>query len=153
LLGRNPNPNSDAIREITALGARVIPLAGDISDEAGMMALLARLGVEALMRNAIEAMEDSKTRELVVSTSPVSDDLVEISVADTGAGISPEIGGQLFQPFVTTKRQGMGVGLSISRTIVEAHGGSLAPRPNPGGGTVFTFTLPAVTREEAGDAV
>jgi len=106
-----------------------------------------------LMRNAIEAMEDSKTRELVVSTSPANDDLVEISVADTGAGIAVEIGAQLFQPFVTTKRQGMGVGLSISRTIIEAHGGSIAPRPNPRGGTVFSFTLPAVTKEEAGDAV
>jgi len=106
-----------------------------------------------LMRNAIEAMEDSKTRELVVSTSPTNDDLVEISVADTGAGIAPEISAQLFQPFVTTKRQGMGVGLSISRTIIEAHGGSIAPRPNPKGGTIFSFTLPAVTKEEAGDAV
>jgi two-component system, LuxR family, sensor kinase FixL len=106
-----------------------------------------------LMRNAIEAMENAKKRELVISTSPVTDDLVEISVADSGAGIAPEISAQLFQPFITTKRQGMGVGLSISRTIVEAHGGSIAPRPNPGGGTVFSFTLPAVTKEEAGDAV
>lgn len=106
-----------------------------------------------LMRNAIEAMEESKTRELVVSTSPTNDDLVDISVADTGAGIAPEISAQLFQPFVTTKRHGMGVGLSISRTIIEAHGGSIAPRPNPRGGTIFTFTLPAVSKEEAGDAV
>ncbi len=106
-----------------------------------------------LMRNAIESMEDVERRELVVSTtSPRNDNLIEISVADTGAGISPEISAQLFQPFVTTKRQGMGVGLSISRTIVEAHGGSIAPRPNPGGGTVFSFTLPAVSKEEAGDA-
>jgi two-component system sensor kinase FixL len=106
-----------------------------------------------LMRNAIEAMEGSETRELAVSTSPANDDLVEISVADTGAGIAPEISAQLFQPFITTKRQGMGVGLSISRTIIEAHGGSIAPRPNPGGGTIFSFTLPAVSKEEAGDAV
>jgi two-component system sensor kinase FixL len=105
-----------------------------------------------LMRNAIEAMEDSEKRELVVSTLQAPDDMVEISVADTGAGISPDISAQLFQPFITTKRQGMGVGLSISRTIVEAHGGSIAPRPNPGGGTVFSFTLRAVTKEEAGDA-
>ena len=98
-------------------------------------------------------MENSKTRELVVSTSRTDDDLVEISVADTGAGIATEIGAQLFQPFVTTKRQGMGVGLSISRTIIEAHGGSIAPRSNPRGGTVFSFTLPAVSREDAGDAV
>ena len=72
----------------------------------------------------------------------------KISVADTGAGIAPEMTAQLFQPFVTTKRQGMGVGLSISRTIVEAHGGQIWAEPNPGGGTVFSFTLRAVTKEE-----
>jgi two-component system sensor kinase FixL len=104
-----------------------------------------------LMRNAIDAMEDTERRELVVSTSLARDNQVEISVADTGAGIVPEISAQLFQPFVTSKPQGMGVGLSISRTIIEAHGGSIAPRINPGGGTVFSFTLPAVTKEEAGD--
>ena len=106
-----------------------------------------------LMRNAIEAMEDTEKRELVVATAAVPDNMVEITVADTGTGIAPEITAQLFQPFITTKRQGMGVGLSISRTIVEAHGGSIAPRPNPGGGTVFAFTLPAVTKDEVGDAV
>ena len=106
-----------------------------------------------LMRNAIEAMEESEKRELVVATTSVADKMVEISVADTGSGIAPEISAQLFQPFVTTKRQGMGVGLSISRTIIEAHGGSIAPRPNPGGGTIFCFTLPAVSQEEVGDAV
>ena len=106
-----------------------------------------------LMRNAIEAMEDTDRRELVVSATAVADNMVEIAVADTGAGLAPEISAQLFQPFITTKRQGMGVGLSISRTIVEAHGGSITARPNPGGGTVFGFTLPAVTKEEVGDAV
>jgi two-component system sensor kinase FixL len=105
-----------------------------------------------LMRNAIEAMDDSERRELTVATAQMPDHTVAISVADTGAGIAPEIKAQLFQPFVTTKRTGMGVGLSISRTIVEAHGGTIVPRPNPGGGTVFSFTLPAVTEEEAGDA-
>jgi two-component system, LuxR family, sensor kinase FixL len=102
-----------------------------------------------LIRNALEAMENSQKRELVVATAPTPQDLVTISVSDTGTGISSEIGAQLFQPFVTTKRQGMGVGLSISRTIIEAHGGSIAAQPNPAGGTVFSFTLPAVTKEEA----
>jgi two-component system, LuxR family, sensor kinase FixL len=106
-----------------------------------------------LMRNAIEAMEDAEKRELVVATAAAPDNMVEISVADTGTGIAPEITAQLFQPFITTKRHGMGVGLSISRTIIEAHGGAIAPRPNPGGGTVFCLTLPAVTKEEVGDAV
>ena len=106
-----------------------------------------------LMRNAVEAMEETEKRELVVSTVPAQDKLVEIKVSDTGTGIAPEVSAQLFQPFVTTKRHGMGVGLSISRTIIEAHGGSIVARPNPGGGTVFSLTLPAVTKEEVGDAV
>jgi two-component system, LuxR family, sensor kinase FixL len=106
-----------------------------------------------LVRNAIEAMEDGERRELVISTAVAPDDMVVINVADTGSGIAPEISAQLFQPFITTKRQGMGVGLSISRTIIEAHGGTLAPRPNPGGGTIFSLTLPAVSKEDAGDAV
>jgi two-component system sensor kinase FixL len=105
------------------------------------------------MRNAIEAMESGARRELLISTATAPDSMVEIRVADTGPGIAPEVSAQLFQPFVTTKTQGMGVGLSISRTIVEAHGGSIAAWPNPGGGTVFGFTLPAVSREDAGDAV
>jgi two-component system sensor kinase FixL len=79
--------------------------------------------------------------------------MLAISVADTGAGISPEIMSHLFQPFVTNKRQGMGVGLSISRTIVEAHGGQIGASPNPAGGTTFRFTLRAVTQEEFNDAV
>jgi two-component system, LuxR family, sensor kinase FixL len=106
-----------------------------------------------LMRNAIEAMDETEKRELVVSFTPAADNMIRISVADTGSGISPDISTQLFQPFVTTKRQGMGVGLSISRTIVESHGGTIAPQPNPGGGTIFSFTLPAVTPEEARDAL
>jgi two-component system, LuxR family, sensor kinase FixL len=104
-----------------------------------------------LIRNAIEAMENEPVRELIIATSPAQDRMAEIRVSDTGPGIAPEISAQLFQPFVTTKSHGMGVGLSISRTIIEAHGGSIVQRPNPGGGTVFSFTLPAVTKEEAGD--
>jgi two-component system sensor kinase FixL len=106
-----------------------------------------------LIRNAIDAMETAPRRELVVATSPAADNMLEISVADTGSGIAPEIADQLFQPFVTTKAHGMGVGLSISRTIIESHGGSITQRPNPGGGTIFAFTLPLVDKEEGGDGL
>jgi two-component system, LuxR family, sensor kinase FixL len=106
-----------------------------------------------LLRNAVEAMESSQKRELVISTESGNDDMVTISVADTGSGIAPEIMSQLFQPFVTNKRDGMGVGLSISRTIVEAHGGKIGVEPNPGGGTIFRLTLRAVTQEDFRDAV
>jgi two-component system sensor kinase FixL len=106
-----------------------------------------------LIRNAIESMQDASRRELLISTEPAEDDMLLISVSDTGTGIAPEIASQLFQPFVTTKRQGMGVGLSISRTIIEAHGGQIWVEPNPDGGTVFRFTVGAVTREDAEDAV
>jgi two-component system sensor kinase FixL len=106
-----------------------------------------------LIRNAIEAMEQSARRELVIASRPSGTGSVEISVADSGPGIAPEILGQLFQPFVTTKRYGMGVGLSISRSIVESHGGQIRVEPNTGGGTVFRFTVSGVTAEDLGDGV
>lgn len=106
-----------------------------------------------LLRNAIEAVADHDRRELMISTRLSADDMVEVSVADTGAGISADISAQLFQPFITTKAQGMGVGLSISRTIIEAHGGRIWTEPNPGGGAIFKFTLRAATKEDIGDAL
>ncbi|MFI5013346.1 MAG: PAS domain S-box protein [Hyphomicrobiales bacterium] len=96
-----------------------------------------------LLRNAMDAMQDATRRELILSVVPSDDGMVEISVADTGPGISEEIAAKLFQPFVTTKAHGMGVGLSISRTIVESHGGTMWVEANEGGGAVFRFTLPA----------
>ena len=105
-----------------------------------------------LIRNAMDAMETAPRRDLVVRVVPTGDGHVQISVADTGSGIAPEIADQLFTPFITTKRQGMGVGLSISRTIVEAHGGRIWVEPNPGGGTIFHFTLEVVEEEDVDDA-
>jgi two-component system sensor kinase FixL len=103
-----------------------------------------------LMRNAMEAMEHTERRELLLSTARTGDMLM-VSVADTGSGISPEVAEQLFRPFVTTKSHGMGVGLSISRTIIEAHGGKIWTEANPGGGTIFRFTLSAVRDQDIAD--
>jgi two-component system sensor kinase FixL len=97
-----------------------------------------------LVRNAIEAMVQCDRRELTVSAVPTEEGAIEVAVADTGTGIAPEIAERLFQPFVTTKPQGMGVGLSICRSIVETHGGELRAELNPGGGTIFRFSLPPV---------
>ncbi|MFG1431797.1 PAS domain S-box protein [Xanthobacter sp. V2C-4] len=105
-----------------------------------------------LMRNALEAMMGAPRRQLLVQSEPAEDDMVMVSVMDTGSGISPEISHQLFTPFITTKRHGMGVGLSISRTIIEAHGGRIWAEPNPEGGSVFRFTLRAVGEEGQSDA-
>ena len=94
-----------------------------------------------LIRNAVDAMETAQRRELTIRRRVV-DGTVEISVIDTGSGISPEVADKLFQPFTSTKPSGMGVGLSISRTIIEAHDGRLRCEPNPAGGTIFHVTLP-----------
>lgn len=98
-----------------------------------------------LMRNAIEAMRDSPRRELVVRTRPASAERMLVEVEDTGPGISEEVMSRLFQPFVTTKSGGMGIGLSISRRIIESHGGDLTVTRNEAGGATFTFTLPIMT--------
>ena len=105
-----------------------------------------------LIRNAMDAMETSQTRDLIVAIAPADGGQVRISVTDSGSGISPEIAEQLFQPFITTKRHGMGVGLSISRAIVEAHNGRIWVEPNPTGGTIFHFTLAVVTQGDVDDA-
>jgi len=94
-----------------------------------------------LIRNAIESMLDSPARLLTISTGVV-DGFANVCIEDTGSGISEVLAPQLFQPFVTSKQTGMGIGLSICRTIVEAHGGRIWFEAAPEGGTVFQFTLP-----------
>ena len=101
-----------------------------------------------LLRNAIEAMMKTEQRELIVTTNRRDDGMIVISVSDSGSGLSKDIASHVFQPFITTKRYGMGLGLSISRTIVEAHGGKIWVEATQGGGTTFRFTLRAVTDEE-----
>jgi two-component system sensor kinase FixL len=93
-----------------------------------------------LVRNALDALEDGSRRQLTITVGRSGEDALVV-VSDTGPGIAPEIRDQLFAPFMTTKRTGMGVGLSISRTIIEAHGGRLWAEDTPGGGATFKFTL------------
>jgi len=95
-----------------------------------------------LIRNAIDAMVDSPVRSLTIRTDPQPRDFVSVSIEDSGSGISDAVASQLFQPFVSTKKTGMGIGLSICRTIVESHGGRIWFEPAPDGGTRFHFTLP-----------
>jgi two-component system, LuxR family, sensor kinase FixL len=104
-----------------------------------------------LIRNAIDAMAGGKNRNLTIWTQGVEGRMVRVSVADTGSGIPPEMSVRLFQPFITTKSDGMGVGLSISKTIVETHGGRIWVEPNAGGGTIFHFTLRLVSAEDLQD--
>lgn len=98
-----------------------------------------------LMRNAVEAMHDSEERRLVVRIEPNGGSEVAVEVSDTGPGISDDVAARLFQPFVTSKSSGMGIGLSISKRIIEAHGGEIGVSRNAAGGATFRFTLPKLT--------
>lgn len=95
-----------------------------------------------LVRNAVEAMADRPERRLTITTTPATAEMAEVQVADTGPGFTEEAMAQLFQPFVTSKARGMGLGLSISRSIIEAHGGRLWPERNAQNGATFRFTVP-----------
>jgi len=105
-----------------------------------------------LIRNAIEAMHGCERKELEVMTALAPDGRVEVSVTDTGCGLAEEIVPRLFQPFVTTKPAGMGVGLSISKRIIEAHGGEMWAEANSEGGTLFRFTLEPESEASVSDA-
>lgn len=115
-------------------------------DPEGDFALVDRIQIQQvllnLIRNAVDAMKHSPRKDLTITKHEPADGMVVVSVSDTGPGIDPEIRTQLFQPFVTTKADGMGVGLSISRTIIDAHGGKLWVEDNAGVGATFHFSLP-----------
>jgi two-component system sensor kinase FixL len=100
-----------------------------------------------LLRNAAEAVADQEQREIALLTE-VQDETVQISVIDNGPGLPDEVQAKLFQPFVSTKTTGMGVGLSICHTIITAHNGRLWAEPNPQGGTIFRLTMPTASAGE-----
>jgi C4-dicarboxylate-specific signal transduction histidine kinase len=115
-------------------------------DPGGSHALADRIQIQLVMtnllRNALDAMADTERRELAITTALIDEATIEIAVTDSGSGLSNEVAANLFEPFISTKGNGMGLGLSICRSIVEAHGGSLRYEANSDGGTVFRFTLP-----------
>jgi two-component system sensor kinase FixL len=97
-------------------------------------------------------MVGADRRELDLRTTLRRPDLVEFAVVDSGPGIDPDVADRIFEAFVTTKRSGMGMGLSICRSIIQSHGGRLEFEPNPEGGAIFRFTLPAFLPESDFDA-
>lgn len=131
-------------------GHAAVPVRIDVDQDAGA-ALVDRVQIQQvvinLVRNAAEAIRSGDRTErdrggVAVHARRASDGGCEVAVVDSGPGIAPEVRHRLFEPFTTTKASGMGLGLAICRTIVEAHGGRLWADANPGGGAVFRFTLP-----------
>jgi C4-dicarboxylate-specific signal transduction histidine kinase len=106
-----------------------------------------------LLRNASDAMStvDDRPRQLVVRTERDEDDGVRLSVQDTGVGFDPAAATQLFEAFYTTKNDGMGVGLSVSRSIIEGHRGRLWATPNDGPGATFSFYIPGRSKDAPSD--
>jgi len=131
----------------------------EVKVDAGLPAVLAdRIQIEQvllnLLRNAMDAMEaaNSKPRSVVVEARRNSKHAIEISVADSGPGVAAEVEDTIFEPFITTKPLGMGMGLSISRAIVESHGGSLRMSPSIRSGAIFIFDLPTAETQARSDA-
>ena len=104
-----------------------------------------------LLRNAVEAVAELEHRDVAL-VAETHDGMVRISVVDNGPGLPEDVKARLFQPFVSTKRTGMGMGLSICHDIVTAHDGRLWAEANPDGGTIFRLTLPAAPSAEQSDA-
>ena len=138
------------IEEAVALAlSSVAPLTARLNfdlDEKASEVFVSRVQIQQvlvhLVRNAFEAMAGQDQREMTLATGVLDDGMIEVTVADIGPEIHSDIAGRLFEPFVSNKCDGMGLGLSISRSIIEAHGGQLTAAPKLGGGTIFRFTVP-----------
>jgi two-component system, LuxR family, sensor kinase FixL len=142
--------------ELALLGTKQRGIQIRVEERLGEAAILAdKIQIQQvllnLLRNAAEAVAEQELRDIAL-TGEAAQDGIRIGVADNGPGLPEEVRSRLFQPFVSTKKTGMGVGLSICHTIVAAHNGRLWAEPNPSGGTVFRMTLPAAEHGEASDA-
>ena len=154
--GREAQDLNALVREILMLAeldarGRDVPLEVQLADDlppiSGNSVEIQQVMLN-LVRNAVDAMAEAGRGApgVTVRTAAITADaepLVEFSVTDRGPGLDPTVADQVFHPFVTTKEGGLGVGLSISRTIIQSHGGRLTHAPNPEGGAVFSFVLPA----------
>jgi two-component system sensor kinase FixL len=123
-----------------------------VHGEADLAVLCDRVQIEQvivnLVRNAMDAMGDAEGSALRIATGHSIDGMAMLSISDNGPGINTEVAGRVFEPFVSTKGvKGMGIGLSICRTIIENHGGKIWVDANAGRGATFHFTLPTHTRE------
>src|SRR5579864_3004617 len=127
--------------------------ADDLSPVSGDQVQLQQVVLNLAM-NAIEAMSSigERARELVITTQNMDTDQVQVTVEDSGMGLDPNTMQKIFEPFYTTKPTGMGMGLSISRSILQSHGGRLWATAKDGPGTIFYFTLPKYHEEEESHA-
>jgi signal transduction histidine kinase len=134
----------DAVAVATAGATRAISVRREFDARADRV-LADRIQIQQVMvnlvRNAVEAMAESPRRELRIGGRAGADGLVEAYVADTGPGLPADLAERLFEPFVTDKADGMGIGLAVCRSIVEAHGGAIRGESDPYRGAIFRFTL------------
>ena len=140
------NPVIDEAMGLALLGAAEAGVrANVILDPANPHVLIDKIQIQQvvlnLVRNAMEAMQETQTRDLTILTC-IEGDYAKVTVTDTGPGLQPQVVACLFEPFVTTKDTGMGIGLSICKTIVEGHGGRLWATPNLEAGVSFHFNMP-----------
>jgi signal transduction histidine kinase len=151
-INRRPEPLATTVEDAIGVAQAATGRTGveieTVLEPSAAMVVIDRIQIQQvlvnLIRNASEAMVESESprRHLTIASRPLGPEKLELSIADTGPGLPPALREKLFQPFVTTKAAGMGVGLSICRFIIEAHGEKLKVADNAGGGTVFSFTLP-----------
>jgi signal transduction histidine kinase len=153
---------NEAAREVAALSSTEIQRNGVILRQEFADDLPPILGdrvqlqqvILNLLRNASDAMStiNDRPRDLLIRTEPDDNDLVRLSVKDVGIGFEPQTADKLFEAFYTTKNEGMGVGLSVSRSIIERHRGRLWATPNNGPGVTFSFSIPCKQEGFASDA-